>query len=482
MFIQPSLSLLKDEHVHQIHQYTLDILSKVGLRVDSERARKCFIKRGCRFEDPNRIYVEPDMVAWALNAVPSTIDIYDRLGQHVFCLGEAGAKTRFGIGVTNLNYQDPETDVVTPFTRKHMTQAARLGNTLEQFDIISTPGVLREVSEKEADLYATIELHANTTKPLVILISEPDQYRNVLVALEHLHGDLREKPFIIPYFNPVTPLALNGDTTDKMFTSIEFGLPFIFSNYGMSGATTPITPAGTLVTLNAELLGGLILGQLIKEGTPMLLGSLPSAFNMMTMITAYTPQTMLLNLACAEMMAHYGVPHVGTSGSGAGWGPDLTAAGVLWMNHLTSCMGKVGLAPFVGGNFDSLVFSPAMVVYADEIIRQSRLFTEGFELNDESVGMDEIMEIGPGGSFLTTRLTLEFYKEMSKEHSLIWPSYPLEEWQAKGLPKSHDILIERTCSILENLKVPEDQEEMLRKGEEFVKQLAHRQNGTASQG
>jgi len=80
------------------------------------------------------------------------------------------------------------------------------------------------------------------------------------------------------------------------------------------------------------------------------------------------------------MMNYYKIPHSGTSGSGPGWGPDLIAGGAFWMNHLTSIMGKVGLAPGVGGNFDSMVFSPAAVVYANEVIRLSRIFTRAFPL------------------------------------------------------------------------------------------------------
>ena len=85
--------------------------------------------------------------------------------------------------------------------------------------------------------------------------------------------------------------------------------------------------------------------------------------------------------------------------------------------------------------------------------------------------MDQIIEIGPGGNFLTTELTLELYRDMDKEHSHIWPSYPLDEWQLQGSPKSHDILIEHTRDILNNPRLPEDQEEMLRKGEAYIKGL-----------
>jgi len=271
-----------------------------------------------------------------------------------------------------------------------MELATRLGGVLSNFNVVSTVGIIQDISPQVADLFGTLEMTANTTKPLVLLISEKQCFDASLDLLEHLHGDLSPKPFVLPYFNPITPLVLNEDTSDNIFSAIERGLPFIYNNYGMSGATSPITAASNLALLNAELLAGLVFSQLIKEGAPIILGSLPAGFNMQRMVSAYTPQTMLLNIACAEMMAYYELPHSGTSGSAPGWGADLTAGGTLWMNHLTADLGKVGLAPFVGGNFDSLVFSPALVVYSDEVIRQARLFKQGFVINDESVALNEI--------------------------------------------------------------------------------------------
>ena len=249
-----------------------------------------------------------------------------------------------------------------------------------------------------ADVYTTLEMVANTQKPLVLLVSEHRLFEPVLDLIDRLVPDHRARPFAIAYVNPISPLVLNAETTEKMTHTIQRGLPILFSNYGMSGATTPITPAGTLVALNAELLAGLVFTQALRKGAPVILGSLPAGFNMKNMASRYTPHTMLLNLACAEMMRHYAIPHAGTSGSGAGWGPDLPAAGAFWLNHLTSRLGQVGLAPFVGGNFDSLAFSPAAVVMADDIIRQSRLFAQGFLLDDAHVAQISKMW-GPGAIF-----------------------------------------------------------------------------------
>jgi trimethylamine--corrinoid protein Co-methyltransferase len=467
--VKPAIKVLTREQIDKIHNYSLEILSTTGIRVDSLRARKLFAKALGSSDTDRVVRIPAELVERALKAAPSTVDIYDRRGNIRFQLGNSQrAQTRFGIGVTNLYYQDPATDALTAFTRKHMELATRLGSVLSGFDVISTIGVIQNISPECADLYGTLEMIANTTKPLVILISEKQCFDTSLDLLEHLHGDLSAKPSIIPYFNPITPLVLNEDMVDKIFSTIDRGLPFIYNNYGMSGATSPITPAGNLALLNAELLAGLVFSQLVKEGTPVILGSLPAGFDMRSMAGLYTPQTLLLNVACAEMMTYYELPHSGTSGSGPGWGPDLSAGGTLWMNHLTSCLGKVGLAPFVGGNFDSMAFSPAFVVYSDEVIRQARLFNQGFEISDASVALSEIDSIGPGGNFLMADLTVALCRETDFSSS-IWPNLTLDEWQIKGNPQADKVLRTRTRDLLDDLPVPEDHADLIARGERFIR-------------
>ncbi len=470
--IRPQISVLNQEQIQKVHQDSLKVLSHTGLRVDSGQARRVYLKAsGCTIKD-NIVRIPPELVEQALQSVPSNVNMYNREGVHAFSLGEnQESGTIYGIGVTNSWYQNPENDSATPFTRKHAELATALGNTLTQFDLVSTPGVIQNDASPVSEVTATLEMIANTNKPLSILISEPKQFDLALDMLERLHGDLSEKPFLLPYFNPITPLVLNEDTTDKILTTIQRGLPFIFSSYGMSGATAPISAEGTLVMLNAELLAGLVFSQLIKPGTPIILGSLPSVFEMQNMISAYTSQTMLVNLACAEMMNHYQIPHAGTSGSGTGWGADLLASGTLWMNHLTSSVGKVGLAPFVGGNFDSQAFSPTTVVYADEVIRQVRQFAHGFSIGESSDMIKDIHSVGPGGSFLMSEATLAQYRDVHEQHSHIWPGYSLNQWQDEWSPDALSRLREHTLNVLNNLHIPEDHDELIEKGQRIIAKI-----------
>ncbi|HCC70740.1 MAG TPA: hypothetical protein DEQ09_06275 [Bacteroidales bacterium] len=352
-----------------------------------------------------------------------------------------------------------------------MQHSARLGDMLENYDIVSTIGIPSNISPETSDLFSTLDMYANTTKPLVLLISGKNKINDVIAMLSHLHGDISTRPFCIPYVNLITPLVLNESTTDKMVVSITNSLPVMFSNYGMYGATTPATPGGTLALLNAELLAGLVFSQLVKEGSKIILGSLPAAFNMSNMESYFTPYSYLLNLACAEMMGYYGIPHCGTSGSNNGRGADLPASDNLWLNHLTSCLGKIGCAPFTGGNFGSMAFSPSMVVLSNHIIGQARKFAGGFTLDNKNVNLDEIHTVGPGGNYFTSEQTLNLLQEAGNKKEL-WPVMGLEEWQKMNMPGAEDELIKLTIELYSSAQQASDiSNEIINKGEAFIKSL-----------
>jgi trimethylamine--corrinoid protein Co-methyltransferase len=351
-----------------------------------------------------------------------------------------------------------------------MQAMVRLGNRLPNYDVISTVGIIQDVPPHRSDLYGVLDMVSNTTKPLVVLVSDEHSFEAVLDLLEHLAGDLASRPFVIPYFNPVTPLVMNAGTLEKMQAAIQRGLPVIFSNYSMAGISTPITPAGTLALLVAELLAGLVIGQLIKPGAPMILGILPAFFDLKTMVNFYDPQSMLLNLACAELVDHYRLPHCGTSGSGTGWGPDLLAVETYWMNHLVTCLAKGGLAPFVGDTLGSKAFSPVNVVYAHEIIEQARRFASGFSLDPVELGLNEIDQAGPGGDFLRAPLTRKRYRS-AYYNSPIFSRWSMEKWAAEGRPGAGEVLRQYTLNLLEDLDAPEDHAELQRAGEAFIQAL-----------
>ena len=470
--VRPRLTMLTEEQIHDIHQYTLKLLATTGVRVDSPSALEMLrAKVGDAMIDGRTVRFPAELVEWAIQVAPREIQIYDRRGNPQFKIGAEEDRTRFGIGVTALYYQEPETDTPVLFQRRHMQDMVRVGNKLPHYDMVSTIGIVRDIPDYLTDLIGSLEHFANGIKPMVLLCSDEHKFDDVLQMFETLHGgSLGEKPFIIPYFNPVSPLVMNVGTVDKMKIAIERGLPVIISNYSLSGATTPITPAGTIAVLLAELLAGLVIGQLYKEGAPMFLGMLPVYLDMKTLLNFYDPQSILVSLACAEMMAHYGIPHCGTSGSGTGWGMDLLAAETYWMNTLMFVLTKGGIAPFVGDTLGSKAISPLTFIYCHEIIDQALRFAGGFQLDDTNVGLDEIHKVGPGKGYVSAPTTLKRYKN-GYYVSPIFPRWSMEKWIEAGQPHVQKRLKEYGVEFLKELPVPEDHEELMRKGEGFIERV-----------
>ena len=469
--VRPQLALLSEENIQQIHGYALRILAETGVRIDSDSTRRLLHRKwGIRAEE-RLVRIPAEVTESAIGSAPKQIDLYDRRGNPAFQLGED--RLRFGVGVTALYYQEPIHDKLELFTRRNMQDMVRLGSRLPLYDVISTVGIVRDVPEDLSDFYGSLEMLANTTKPLVLLVSDEGNFPPVLDMFEALHGDLGVKPFVLPYFNPVSPLVMNAGTTDKMEAAIVRGLPVIFSNYSMAGASTPLTPAGTLSLLLAELLAGLVIAQALKPGAPILLGMLPVYFDMKSMLNFYDPQSVLISLACAEMMAYYGIPHCSTSGSGTGWGMDLAAADTYWMNTLALSLTQSGLAPFIGDSHGSKSISPCTVVHVHEVIDQARRFAGGFQLDDPSAALEEIAKVGAGGSFLSSPSTLKNYKT-GYYNSRVYPRWTMEKWQAEGEPPAQHVLRERTRAFLADAPAPDDHADLLGRGEALIASLKRR--------
>jgi len=463
---KPSLDLLTIEQIHQIHNYALDILFDPGIRVDSPKVINILKKTGQIQVKNGNVKFSPEIVEQAIQSAPPVIQMYDRIGNPAFQLGND--RLRFGVGVTALYYQEPVADNLELFTRHHMQILTRLGSILQNYDVISTPGIVRDVPEALSDLYGNLELFANTTKPLVVLTSDENSLEPLLNLFETLHGDLAQKPFVMPYFNPVSPLVMNSGTLLKMEIAIEKKLPFIFSSYSMAGASTPLTPAGTLSLLMAELLAGLTISQVMKPGTPISLGMLPAYFDMKSMMNFYDPQSVLINIASAEILAYYKLPNCGASGSGTGWGMDHIAIDQYWLNTLTFALTKGGLAPFIGDSLGSKSISPCTIVNMNEVIEQAIRFANGFQLDASQAVLDEIRNAGPGGSFLTSPSTLKNFRS-GYYNSPLYPRWSMERWQDEGQPEAGHVLREKTQDLINSLPEPSDYEDLIGKGIELIK-------------
>jgi trimethylamine--corrinoid protein Co-methyltransferase len=146
----------------------------------------------------------------------------------------------------------------------------------------------------------------------------------------------------------------------------------------------------------------------------------------------------------------------------------VITSGHQWVNHLTSCVGKVGLVPFVGDSLGSKAISPATVVYANEVIAGARRFARGFSTGGGAAALGEIAAVGPGGDYLTTETTLREFRT-AYHRSKVLPSLTMEEWQSQGRPRAIDRLREHTGALLARTDPPGDHDELIARGEAFIR-------------
>ncbi len=215
----------------------------------------------------------------------------------------------------------------------------------------------------------------------------------------------------------------------------------------MSGASAPVTLAGSIAVGNAEALSGIVLHQVRAAGVPIVSGFGMSTFDMKTLACVYgSPEYRLALSACADLYHFYGIPMWGTAGVSDAHCIDQQA-GMEWaISLMTAVLDGANLVHW--GIWDrAWSVHPAALVMCSEIIGYVRRMARGFTIDADHLALDVIRELGPGGDFLSTEHTFDFFR---KEH---WQPglcnrRTLDNWQADGEKTWADLAMEKTRDIL----------------------------------
>jgi trimethylamine--corrinoid protein Co-methyltransferase len=408
---------LTDEQLGGIHAASLEILRDPGIRVTTEEARSLLLGAGCR-ENGDLVSMPREVVEQAIAVAPRTFTLFDRDGNPAIPLG-TGSGTVFSPGVTALNYLDPATGEARPFTYRDVADVARLADALPNMSFVTTPGVVRAtetVPQPLVNQHEFLAMVTNTTKPLVVLIADGVGLSDVLAMASAVAGgseELRRRPFVMPYLNPVSPLLFNPETLEKLLLAAGAGIPVCLQSAPQVGATSPVTFAGAAALSNAESLAGLVLAQLKREGTPFVTGAVPMVVDMRTgNASSGGPLAMSLMIAAAELARRYGLPCLGIGGGGDSKLDDEQAFVESAFYAFGSMLGGVDLVFDVGNLEAGLAHSPTVVAVTDELVGMLRRGMSGFDVDAESLALDTIRAVGVGETYLGQPHTLRHFREL----------------------------------------------------------------------
>ena len=264
------LSTLPPKDRGKIFSAALDILQDTGIRVYDDKTLHMLGDAGARI-DGNRAYIPTQLVESALKTAPQEIQIYNRDGEPSMLL--SGSNCYFGNGTDCPNILDPVTGQRRQFLKADVEKAGILCNALENMDFTMPTGVVSDKPASIADIHQFHAMMTNTPKPIIFTAYTPENHRDIIRIASIAAGgenELQDKPFVISYPQPISPLTYSKEVCEKLRFCAENRIPVICTTAPICGASAPVTIAGTMILCLAECLSAIVIGQLVNEGTPMI--------------------------------------------------------------------------------------------------------------------------------------------------------------------------------------------------------------------
>ncbi|MBN2455524.1 MAG: trimethylamine methyltransferase family protein [Sedimentisphaerales bacterium] len=405
--------ILDDDSISKIHEAALEVLEKTGIAINTEQGRKILLDAGCKAKDSNVILIPPELVERSLKTAPSSVVLYDRLGQPRCTL--EGWKTSFGTGSDCPFTIDRKTNEKRQCTYDDVAKGALVCDYLENIDFVMPVGIISDRPRFIADIYAVEATMNNTVKPVVFTAHNQQNFQKSIDLAAAVAGGiehLQEKPTVCLYDEPTSPLKHMPEATDKLIHAARMRIPVIFTPCPSMGATAPATAAGILVQASAECLSGLVIHQLAGPGAPIIFGGVLTLLDMSTTIYPYgSPELHKLCAALTDIAHFYHLPMFGTCGCSDAKRVDAQAGMEMGFSVLMSTLSGQNLIHDIGFLESALITSYEMYVLADEAIGMAKHIAKGVTVNRETLAVDVIDDIGQAGNFLMHEHTLNFFRK-----------------------------------------------------------------------
>ncbi len=424
--------VLSDDQIWEIKRAAFDVLEKTGCSVQHAGALRLLKDAGAVVRD-DHVRVPAYIVEECIRTAPKGFPLYDRSGARA--MEVEGRKTYYGTSTASPNTRDALTGEIHETRVLDIARGAQVADALANIDWVMPMGSSQDVPALAADVYEFEAVVTNTTKPIVFIGYSPRGVELVFEMAAEVAGGLdrlQERPFVLLYPEPISPLLFPEEVVDRMFIAADLGMPQIPGPAVQPGATGPVTIAGAVGQVLAEGLMSLTLVQLRRPGAPCFLGANLGVFDMVTTNMCQAgPETSLGLAAQAEVAQSWGLPTWGTAGATDSKALDAQAGLESAFHILAQGLAGLNLIHDVGYMDAGMVCSAEMLVLGDEIIGMTKRFIRGLEINAETLARPVIERVGPAGHYLQDDHTYHnFRKELWTPTLLTRQRY--DEWELEG--------------------------------------------------
>jgi trimethylamine--corrinoid protein Co-methyltransferase len=460
------LSSLTKEKFKILHEASLEILAHTGLRFFDVEAIALFKKAGAGVTDGNLVCIPPHLVERALRTIPKSVTVYDQSGKRAMVLG--GHRSYFGPGSDCMHIYDINTDERRKAVLDDVVNGVRLIDASPNMDFVMSMFLPSDVPEDYYERRQMAVMLQESTKPIVFVGIEANSTVYAIKMAEMVAGgedQLQRYPFILNYVNTVSAFHHNQESVQRLFYAAKRNLPTIYAPGTSRGITAPMTIAGALALGNAGQLGGMVLSQLIREGSPFLRSHpIGTTMDMSSMISTYgSPDNGPYGWDLAH---HYDIPTFGAAGCSDSKVFDAQAAAEASLTLFENTISGVNLIHDVGYLDSAMTGSLEFLYFNNELIGWLRQYLRKLEINEDTLALDLIHEVGPDGNFLEAEHTLKHVREDWRPSLLDRLDY--YRWADQGSRTVKQRANEKVKEILENHRTDPLPEDVIQKLNDFA--------------
>ncbi|MFW9770818.1 MAG: trimethylamine methyltransferase family protein [Candidatus Heimdallarchaeota archaeon] len=471
------LEVLSKDEVDQIHVNTLELLEKVGIKVESDEARELLQENGCDIGKNSYIQFPESLIIEKLKEVPQSFTLWGPDGS--FSLKINTTTTKFGTVGTPVKVYDA--------LKKKGIRKSILDDTIKQIRIVDS---LKNISCSHVDVWPNdvpyLELHyhaihawaQNSNKPYGLGCYGRVASQDMMDLVSLIVGgeeELIQKPRLIGFFNPTSPLTLTKIMLNGLFIFAKYKQPTIIAPAASAGSTAPVTLAGLLTQSNMETISSIVLAQIINPGAPVFYSSMNAPMDPHTGNVAWgSIETGLITAGAAQLARYYKIPSRGPGAVTESKCFDIQNGFERFMTLSFATNAGINYITCAGTYESSLAEALELLVIDDELIEIINHGKNGIRVDEESLAVEEIKRVAnEGKNYLMLKHTA---KNTRKE--IIVPKLVDRDrrgiWIKNG---SKDIMMrakEKVDIILNNQKGPGISSEVDKKLQEYYNIISSR--------
>jgi len=429
------IEMMSADEVEAIHHASLGLLRDTGMEIMHEESRRLLKTAGADVDETTqRVRFDPAMIEEAIRTAPSR-----------FTLQARNPARNLKVGDGNLIFAATG----GPAFVSDLDRGRRAGNHADMCDYIRVVQSLNVIHQeggcpceptdlppdsRHLDFYlAAIRLTDKNWQCWALGGYRVEDAIDMLsITLRQSREELKANPATLTIINSNSPLRLDIPMGEGLVAMARAGQPIALTPFTLSGAMSPVTIAGALTQQNAEALALIALAQIASPGAPVLYGGFTSNVDMRTGSPAFgTPEYAKAQIASGQLARRYGVPFR-SSNVTASNAVDVQAAYESGMSLWSTIMGGVHLIEHAAGWLEGgLTASFEKLILDAEMLQMMRSFLQPISVDEGSLAVDTIGEVGPGGHFFGTTHTLARFENAFYEPMLSdWRNF--ENWSESG--------------------------------------------------